>query len=109
MLKLERKNQTLTARLDGEIDHHHVIFLRASLDRVMEDSDAAALVFDLSKVDFMDSSGIGLLIGRYKRMKARGGHTYLSGSNQQIDRLLALSGIDTLIRRIDPAAERSAT
>ena len=73
MIKLERNNHILTARLDGEIDHHHVLFLRAALDRVIEDSNASSLVFDLSKVDFMDSSGIGLLIGRYKRMRARGG------------------------------------
>lgn len=109
MLKLERKQQVLTARLDGDIDHHHVLFLRAALDRVLEDSRASSLVFDLSRVDFMDSSGIGLLIGRYKRMQSCGGQTYISGSNPQVDRILSLSGIDSLIRRIEPAAERSAT
>ena len=108
MLKLERNDHTLTARLDGEIDHHHVLFLRAAMDRVLNDSRAATLVFDLSKVDFMDSSGIGLLIGRYKRMLSRGGQTYISASNPQVDRLLHLSGIDSLISRINVPAERSA-
>lgn len=108
MLKLERNDHTLTARLDGEIDHHHVLFLRAALDRVLNDCRATALIFDLSRVDFMDSSGIGLLIGRYKQMQSRGGQTYISASNVQVDRLLHLSGIDSLIRRIDPPAERSA-
>lgn len=109
MLKLERNQQVLTARLDGDIDHHHVLFLRAALDRVLTDSRASSLVFDLSRVDFMDSSGIGLLIGRYKRMQSSGGQTYICASNPQVDRILSLSGIDTLIRRIEPAAERSAT
>lgn len=109
MLRLEQKDRALIAHLDGEIDHHHVMFLRSAMDRVLDDSGAGTLIFDLSKVEFMDSSGIGLLIGRYKRMQARGGQTYLSGGNRQIDRILALSGIDTLIRRIGPTAERSAT
>lgn len=109
MLKLERTRNILTARLDGEIDHHHVLFLRAALDRVLDDSRASSLIFDLSAVEFMDSSGIGLLIGRYKRMQARGGQTYICGSNEQIDRILQLSGIDTLIHRLERPAERSAT
>lgn len=109
MLKLERNHHILTARLDGDIDHHHVLFLRAALDRVLDDSAASTLIFDLSRVDFMDSSGIGLLIGRYKRMQARGGQMYISGSNDSVDRILCLSGIDMLIRRLEPAGERSAT
>ena len=108
MLKLERNHHRLTARLDGEIDHHHVLFLRAALDRVLDDSQANTLIFDLSRVEFMDSSGIGLIIGRYKRMQARGGQTYISAGNAQVDRILTLSGVDQLIRRIEPPAERSA-
>ena len=108
MLKLERNHHILTARLDGDIDHHHVLFLRAALDRVLDDSAASTLIFDLTDVEFMDSSGIGLLIGRYKRMQARGGQMYIAGSNEPVDRILRLSGIDTLIRRLETAAERSA-
>ncbi len=108
MLKLERNHQTVIAHLDGEIDHHHVLFLRATLDRVLEDAHATALIFDLENVEFMDSSGIGLIIGRYKRMKARGGQTYIGGSNAQVERILRLSGIDALLGRLDDQPERSA-
>lgn len=108
MLKMERKHQTVIAHLDGEIDHHHVLFLRATLERVLDDAHATALIFDLENVDFMDSSGIGLIIGRYKRMKARGGQTYIGGSNAQVERILKLSGVDALIPRWDAQPERSA-
>lgn len=108
MLKLERNHQTVIAHLDGEIDHHHVLFLRATLDRVLEDARATVLVFDLTDVEFMDSSGIGLIIGRYKRMKGRGGQTYIGGSNAQVDRILRLSGIDALLPHLDEQPERSA-
>lgn len=107
MLKMERKHNALIAHLDGEIDQHHAMFLRAALDRVLEESGISTLIFNLSQVEFMDSSGIGLIIGRYKRMKTRGGQVYISGGNHQIDRILHLSGIDTLIRRIDTPSERS--
>lgn len=107
MLKLDRHYQTITARLDGEIDHHHVRFLRAAIDRILDDSQAKILIFDLSQVDFMDSSGIGLIIGRYKRMRSQGGQVYLSGNHSRIDRILELSGLPLLIRHIDSADERS--
>ena len=108
MLKMERNHHTVIAHLDGEIDHHHVLFLRATLDRVLEDARATVLVFDLTDVEFMDSSGIGLIIGRYKRMKGRGGQTYIGGSNAQVDRILRLSGIDALLPHLDEQPERSA-
>lgn len=108
MLKLERKHHTIVAWMDGEIDHHHVLFLRTTLDRALDDASITALVFDLSRVEFMDSSGIGLIIGRYKRMKAHGGQTYLGGTNAQVDRILHLSGIDALLPSLESEKERSA-
>ena len=75
---------------------------------MLEDARATVLVFDLTDVEFMDSSGIGLIIGRYKRMKGRGGQTYIGGSNAQVDRILRLSGIDALLPHLDEQPERSA-
>jgi len=63
------------------------------------------LVFDLSALSFMDSSGIGVIIGRYKLMKSLGGQVYIVSSNKTVDKLLLLSGIPDIIKVTDNADE----
>ena len=100
MLKLERNHHTVIAHLDGEIDHHHVLFLRATLDRVLEDARATVLVFDLTDVEFMDSSGIGLIIGRYKLLERRGGSVAVINADARVDRIFEMSGLYQIVDRM---------
>ncbi len=58
------------------------------------------MVFDFTKTGFMDSAGIGVLLGRYKRMRELGGEVVVTGEDQRIERILKISGIYQIIRRI---------
>ena len=85
---------------EGEIDQHSVSILKTEVDQLIGEGNARELCFDLSRVTFMDSSGIGFLIGRYKKMAAAGGRVTLCGVQPQVDRVLSLSGIDQIIEKV---------
>ena len=73
MLKTEFKNNILTAYIDGEIDHDSAAEIRTKIDAAVQTNKPKLLCLDFSKVSFMDSSGIGLVMGRYRQMKLVGG------------------------------------
>ena len=89
---------TLTARLDGEIDHHTAKGLREKIDFEIENSSPKTLILDFSDVTFMDSSGIGLIMGRYKLMKASGGEVIIKNPSPNTLRVLKLAGMDRLAK-----------
>ena len=87
------EEQTLYAHLAGEIDHDSAQRLRAQIDSAITARLPARLVLDLSAVGFMDSSGIGLILGRQRRMMALGGTVQVRCPPQPIQKLLALAHI----------------
>ena len=100
MLLYEKKKNTLTVRLTGELDHSVAAGIRAEVDELILDPRIRRLVFDLSDLEFMDSSGIGLIIGRYKILKRRGGQMAIHSGNRRVDRILQLSGLYEIIERL---------
>ena len=74
--------------------------LRARLDELFANSGIARAVLDLAGVSFMDSTGIGMLIGRYKLLKAKGIPLLLSSPQSVVDKLLSLSGIYEIMPKI---------
>ena len=72
-MRLERLGTTLVAKLNGELDHSCAAEIRERLDKEISTGGMKNLVMDFDMVDFMDSSGIGVLVGRYKRIRAMGG------------------------------------
>ena len=88
----------LIARLDGEIDHHTAKDIREKIDIQIENSDCKTLVIDFSDVSFMDSSGIGLIMGRYKLMKQRQGEVKIKNPSPNTVRVLKLAGMDRLAK-----------
>ena len=96
-INLEKIQNTLIIKLIGEIDHHSAANIRAAVDKELEFSSVKNIVFDLDGVTFMDSSGIGMIIGRYKQAQARGGKTLIVRAKPQVDKLLELSGIKKII------------
>ena len=70
---LKQDGKTLTALLSGEIDHHWAAILREKIDERAAAAAPAILILDFSAVTFMDSSGIGLILGRHKLVSAMGG------------------------------------
>ena len=95
----KRLGQTLYVGLSGELDECAAGRVREQLDRIVA-GDCNRVVFDLAELKFMDSTGIGGLIGRYKKLKARGIPVLLSSPTRSVDRLLQLTGIYDIMPKI---------
>lgn len=91
------KDGALIVRVVGELDHHSAADIRERTDDKVTADHIKTLIFDFSGLTFMDSSGIGVVIGRYKLMKNLGGSIRLISSNRAVDKILELSGIAKLI------------
>ena len=100
MLLYEKKKNTLTVKLRGELDHSVAAGVRAELDELILDPGVRRRVFDLNGLEFMDSSGIGLIIGRYKLMARRGGSVAVCGPGRRVDRIFQMSGLYQLVERL---------
>jgi len=98
---------SVTARLEGELDHFSADGVRAMLDGLTEDESVKYLILDMSGMTFMDSSGVGVIIGRYKRMAARGGGVRVCGMNRQVDRLLQLAGLYRIVEKCERAGDET--
>ena len=97
-IRHERKKDTLIAVLEGELDHHQAGTVRDRLDRILDDEGIKNLILDLRSLTFMDSSGIGVFIGRYKRINKRGGIVAFAAVHPQAHKLLEVSGLYTIIQ-----------
>lgn len=87
------QNETLVATLTGEIDHHSADRIRSDIDDELRLYDVKDLVFDFSDVTFMDSSGIGVVLGRYKKIRAMGGRVVIRNANSLVRKILEMSGV----------------
>ena len=100
-LKSNVKEDNLYIYLAGELDEHSVSSVRTEADRIIdENAGRARVVFNLAGVKFMDSTGIGFLIGRYKKLKKYGMDMYLESPNTGADKILELSGIYKIMPKI---------
>lgn len=88
----------LVAVLGGEIDQHSAESIRQRIDVEFELNSKRNLVIDLSDVSFMDSAGIGLIIGRSKLVSAVGGKVALAGAGNKLKKILDLSGVRMLVK-----------
>ena len=96
-----RQNDVLYIKLSGELDEHSASNARREADRLADShADCARVIFDLSEVSFMDSTGIGFLIGRYKKFNRYGVTVYITNPSQTTDKILAMSGVYSLIRKL---------
>lgn len=86
----------LVAMLHCEIDHHSVKCVREEIDRRMESSDSSTLIMDFSGVGFMDSSGIGLILGRAEAARLKGRRILLRSLSPSMLRILRMSGIERI-------------
>lgn len=100
MLEYERRRQTLIVCLDAELDHSAAERMRPELDALLRDKDIRRLVLDLKKLSFMDSSGIGFIIGRYKLMARRGGSVAVKNPDGRMDRIFRMAGLYELVERL---------
>ena len=83
--------------LYGEIDHHRAVQLRSEMDRYLTDRHPQKAVLELSKIDFMDSSGLGLIMGRYALMQRLGGVLTLRNPNPRVVKIFELAGLGRIV------------
>lgn len=95
--EVEEKSK-LTAYISGEIDHHSAKEIRKEIDINVQKLNPTDLYLDFSKVDFMDSSGIGLVMGRYKLQSERGGKVYIQNPPPLIKKVMLVAGINKLAK-----------
>lgn len=87
----------LTAKLSGDMDHHGTSAVREEIDKELYLRRPGVLVLDLSGVEFMDSSGLGLILGRYEKSREIGTKTMICCPSPRTKRLLSMTGIDKMI------------
>ncbi len=101
----QKNGDILNVIIEGDIDHHSAKFIRETIDREIFLARPHVMILELSQVDFMDSSGLGLILGRYTRMREVGGMLKLSNPTPQTVKILALAGVDKLIPVITQKTE----
>ena len=94
---LKPLSQAVTVVIAGELDHCAAPQIRAMLDEVLMDPALSHLILDLENLTFMDSSGIGVLLGRLRTLSARGGKLSVKNMQPQVEKLFRLSGMHKVI------------
>lgn len=92
----DHREGVLTAAISGDLDHHTAASIRESIDRMAESAMPQVLVLDFGGVSFMDSSGIGLIMGRYKLMDSMGGSVRVEHASPQLQKIIRLAGLSLL-------------
>lgn len=97
---LERNGANLILHISEELDHHAAGQISKTIDVLIEKGNVKNIVFDFDGMTFMDSSGIGMVMGRYKKMHYLGGCVYVTGVGAGIDRIFSMSGLYKIVQKI---------
>ncbi len=97
----EPHHQTLVIHLPKELDHHNCRDLKYETDLLLAENYITHVIFDFTHTEFMDSSGIGILLNRYKQMHRSGGRVTIYGASPQIRRILHIGGIAGLMTVVE--------
>ena len=99
-IKSRVKNGALYIVLNGELDECSANYARDSLDNLIVNNSFNKVVIDMQELEFMDSTGIGVLIGRYKKLKSKNKLMYIINPNMHIERIFKMSGLYEIIPKI---------
>lgn len=91
-MKYEVQENCLTIYLPGELDHHAAEEIKKEADRLIERGHVRYVIFDFANTEFCDSSGIGVIMGRYKKVCLLGGEVWAAHTNERIKKILKMSG-----------------
>lgn len=97
-VKSEKQGSCVYVKLIGELDHHAAKQTREELDALLT-TDVKRMSLDLSELTLMDSSGIGVIIGRYKILSARGGSITVMKANEQAEKILRMAGLYNILKK----------
>jgi stage II sporulation protein AA (anti-sigma F factor antagonist) len=92
-IETEVKNKTLIVRLKGELDHHSADRVKARMEAAIESGQGEHIILSMKDLTFMDSSGLGVIIGRYKQITSRGGRMIVCDVSPPVYRLFEMSGL----------------
>lgn len=98
-------DRCLIIKLQQELDHHCANLIREKSDYMIDKRHIKNIIFDFSDASFMDSSGIGVIMGRYKRVIFTGGSVAVSNVNTTVDRIFRLSGLYKIIKNYPSTEE----
>ena len=97
-LRLSYEEDTVIAEIGGEIDHHRAVSVRSQIDEALFKKMPKKLVIDIGRVDFMDSSGLGLIMGRLAKTKEIGASLVLRNPSARVTRMIKMAGLDRVIQ-----------
>ncbi|MED4204280.1 anti-sigma F factor antagonist [Neobacillus mesonae] len=97
-IEFETKHDVLCIRLSGELDHHTADELREKVTAVIERDEIRHIVLNLKQLSFMDSSGLGVILGRYKQIKQVHGEMVVCAISPAVKRLFDMSGLFKIIK-----------
>ena len=96
-LDISEENDVLMISMVGEIDHHSAARIRTEIDAKILKLRPQKTIIELSGIEFMDSSGLGLIMGRYMKMQAVGGALVLKNPNERIVKIFKLAGLEKIV------------
>lgn len=107
-LRMESRDNCLIIHVLGELDHHYCESARGRIDDSYDDCRALHMIFDFSGLDFMDSSAIGLILGRSKKAALLGGQVVLIHVSPRLHKIFTMSGLYRIVQEAPdyPAALR---
>ena len=97
-LRLSYEEDTVIAEIGGEIDHHRAVSVRSQIDEALFAKMPKKLIIDIGRVDFMDSSGLGLIMGRLAKAKEIGAALILRNPSARVMKMLKMAGLDRVIQ-----------
>lgn len=97
-IELEQYRQILIVRLKGELDHHTAETLKTKLESEINKENCRHIILSVKELGFMDSSGLGVIIGRYKQITGKGGKMVVCDVSPAVNRLFELSGMYKIMR-----------
>ncbi|MBE6062750.1 MAG: anti-sigma F factor antagonist [Clostridium butyricum] len=101
----EKKNNILVVNLSGELDHDSAESVRVKIDDKIDEDNIIKVILNFSGVTFMDSSGIGAVVGRYKKVSNKGGNLCIVEANKNVDRIFDLAGLYKIIKKYSTVDE----
>lgn len=104
-LKFDQKEDKLIVKMAGELDHHSAEEVRNVIDDRLDRENLNKLILDFTKVNFMDSSGIGVVIGRYKKLSLKDGKVCITNVQEPVRRVFELSGMFKIVNLYDSVDE----
>ena len=97
-MKYQVEENCLTIFLPGELDHHNAEEIRKGSDKLIEENHIKCVIFDFQETNFMDSSGIRVILGSYKMVYLLGGEVRAVHANDRMKKILTMSGVTKIIQ-----------